>query len=285
MSGSDGNYQEPTKRETRELTKLRKQNERSHIDSIQILVSIGVIGWYLTVKRSSAASFSNPIDKYLFTFTILSASYIVLKINLVSIRDITTNLTVKKVERGVSFLFFAGLNGIVAVAIIDMITLRIDINQLREFILFSTAVVAIFLSVIPTVYYYRVYASIDKSIREEKLIQTIFKHPSQVETGFEPKASNWTRRNEGWLQEADIYGVDSENNEVIIEVASRATQDDINRLSRSISDSDDTRYLLAAFDFSDSVLEQIRNSSHIERCNLSINNQRSVRDFVNSIFE
>ena len=268
-----------------ELNKIRRQNRRSQIDSVHILVAIGIVGWYFTTTRGSLFAFSNTFDVYFLAFTLLSAGYIVLKINLVSIRDFVQRSDIIKFERGISFLFFASLDGIVAIAIVDGLLSWADTTQFRGLLLPLSAAVAIIISLVPSFYYYRLSYSIDKSIQEQELVDLLFKYPEMLQPGFKPKEREWMSRNRGWLQRADIYGIDNEGNETIVNVRTHASEDDVKLLERRVSDSPNMKYIIAALDFSDVALNRVQNIDNIEYREITLGHRSSIRALIKSALD
>jgi hypothetical protein len=268
-----------------QLTQVREQNRRSQIDSIHVLAALGIIGWYFTTQRDSLTTFSNTFEIYFFAFTLLSAGYIVLKINLASVHDVTQRPGVAKIERGVSFLFFASFDGLVLGALVNTVLVWIGIDQPRPSVLLATAVAAIVVSSLPAFYYYETSLEIDQTVQKQELVDLVFKNPNLLENGFQPKERDWVNRTEGWLQRADIYGIDDEGDKVIVDITPYATKQDIETLTRNANINSDIRFILAAPKFSDTADKLLRESDNLEHRVLKVGNQSQFWSFINTITE
>ena len=244
----------------------RQTGRRQRVESVQVLVATGILGWYITNYSISTIPCETPA-RYFAAFAGISGIFLVLKINFLTLQySLRNDKLIKLNELILPFLYFISFNSVVILVLIQM---GVPEN-LRQEVIF----VLLFFIVIIAIFYAKKNYETSRNIREiqrhlqyrgettskKELMRIVESNPQIVESSYKIKEKDTAYRVEGYRFNMDFVGVTDQDEKVGIKVTKEINSDTITNIkyiADLINGSNLDRFIVVTSNVTEEVVDEL----------------------------
>lgn len=208
---------------------LQEEARYERAENIQVLVALGVVGWYITTHPEQLINLGFGREGFFFLFAVISGSFLYLKINVIAFRIAIDHQWVEKLDNSViQFLYIFGFNGIVGTGVTGFLLDLIHINIDPHLVFGGVSTSLLLVSLAYGISYYRStqqrsrrrqeFLEFLKNAPGSELVTFLSENPDLIEQDFTIHNTEQLLRVDGQRMRIDIYGEDAQGLSVAVEV-------------------------------------------------------------------
>lgn len=243
---------------------------QQRIENVHLVVAIGILGWYVTGHQDEIVNLGLGTDGFFFAIAVIAGIFVGAKVNTITLRMTSFGGSYIRVldEFVLPFFFFVSLDGLIITFVFYAVYSELGLSVSQTVVASTIVLVTVVISYRMAVAWNRytndlrdqdmAFEQRIAELQSSKLERVLFDNPDLIEEGFQSFVLQWRDRINGFIIAADLFGIDSDGLDTVVEVKTNVDASAVEEFRSSVVERvEGMRTVIAGFSITEEAQDLI----------------------------